>query len=407
MEIVCLGLSHETANVAMRERFAFAEHEMGACSGELGRRPGLGEAIILSTCNRVEFYAAAPERAAGFASIEAFLSSRAAFEPDDRKFFYRQHGAGAVRHLFRVVSGLESMVLGETEILGQVKKAYGVGTACSATARHLNKLFQRAFSVAKEVRTKTNITRGPVSVGSVAVALAEKILGRLGNRRAMILGAGETSELTARALMSRGTHVVFVANRSFERAQALAERTQGEAIGFEQWHERFDNIDVLISSTSAPHLIVTPEKLGHAMRRRGNRPVFVIDLAVPRDVDPLVNDIDGVYLYDIDALRGIAARSMAVRRQELAECERLIERHVGEFSGWLVNDNSVPARNGNAVGFPECPRPDSSGIPPMNWVINRQYNAATRGEALCKLEGFTYALGDAPRAPGEMKIREF
>jgi len=337
MEVFCLGLSHQTADVATRERFAFAEHEIGVCSGELGRRPDLGEALILSTCNRVELYAAAPDSAAGFASIEAFLASRAVLEPADRRFFYRQHGPGAIRHLFRVVSGLESMVLGETEILGQVKKAYGIAAASGATARHLNKLFQRAFNVAKEVRTRTNITRGPVSVGSVAVDLAEKIFGRLSTCRAMILGAGETSELTARALMSRGAHGIFVSNRSFERALVLAEETRGEAIGFEQWHERFDDIDILISSTSAPHMIVTPEKLGHAMRKRGNRPVFVIDLAVPRDVDPAVNNLDGVYLYDLDALRDIAAQSMSVRLRELTECERLIERHVGEFSGWLAN----------------------------------------------------------------------
>jgi glutamyl-tRNA reductase len=346
MEVVCLGLSHQTADVATRERFAFAEHEIAACSGELGRRPELGEALILSTCNRVEFYAAAPDSAVGFASIEAFLASRVALGPGDRKFFYRQDGPGAVRHLFRVVSGLESMVLGETEILGQVKKAYSVAAGSGATSRLLNKLFQRAFNVAKEVRTRTNITRGAVSVGSVAVDLAEKIFGRLATCRAMILGAGEISELTARALMSRGAHGIFVSNRSFERALVLAEETRGEAIGFEQWHERFDDIDILISSTSAPHMIVTPEKLGLAMRRRGNRPVFVIDLAVPRDVDPAVNKLDGVYLYDIDALQGIAAQSMAIRRQEITECERLIERHVGEFSGWLLKGG---ARNSAAM----------------------------------------------------------
>jgi len=337
MEVVCLGLSHQTADVAIRERFAFAEHELGACSGELRQRPELGEALILSTCNRVELYAAAEDSAAGIASIEAFLATRVTLEPEDRRYFYRRDGAGAIRHLFRVVSGLESMVLGETEILGQVKKAYGIAVEAGSTARHLNKLFQRAFNVAKEVRTKTNITRGPVSVGSVAVDLAEKIFGRLGTCRAMILGAGEMSELTARALMSRGAHGIFVSNRSYERAQVLAEETRGEAIGFEQWHERFDDIDILISSTSAPHMIVTREKLGHAMRQRGNRPVFVIDLAVPRDVDPAVNELDGVYLYDIDALQDIATQSMAVRRQELTECERLIERHVGEFFGWLAN----------------------------------------------------------------------
>jgi len=342
MEVVCLGLSHQTADVATRERFAFAEHELAACSAELRRSPGLGEALILSTCNRVELYAAAPDLAAGFASIEAFLAARAALEPADRTFFYRQGGSGAIRHLFRVVSGLESMVLGETEILGQVKKAYSIAMESGATARHLNKLFQRAFNVAKEVRTKTNITRGPVSVGSVAVDLAEKIFGRLASCRAMILGAGETAELTARALMARGAHGIFVANRSYDRALTLAEETHGEAIGFDQWQDSFDDIDILISSTAAPHPIVTPPKLAHAMRRRGNRPLFVIDLAVPRDVDPAVNNLDGVYLYDIDALQHIAGHSLDVRKQDIAECERLIERHVGEFSGWLANGANAP-----------------------------------------------------------------
>ena len=164
MDVVCLGLSHQTADVATRERFAFAEHELGACCGELRQRPELGEALIVSTCNRVELYAAAPDPAAGFASIEAFLAKRVPLEALDRKAFYRQGGAAAIRHLFRVVSGLESMVLGETEILGQVKKAYSVAAESGATSRHLNKLFQRAFNVAKEVRTKTNITRAARSL---------------------------------------------------------------------------------------------------------------------------------------------------------------------------------------------------------------------------------------------------
>jgi len=347
MDIFCLGLSHQTADVAIRERFAFAEHELAPCSLALRHRPDLGEALILSTCNRVELYAAAPDPTAGFASVEAFLGSRAAGYPADRDFLYRRNGPAAVRHLFRVVSGLESMVLGETEIFGQVKKAYSLAASSGATSRLLNKLFQRAFNVAKEVRTRTNITHGPVSVGSAAVDLAEKIFGRLSTCRVMILGAGDTAEITARALMSRGARALFVSNRSFDRAQALAEETHGQAINFDQWHERFDDIDILISSTAAPHMIVTPENLARAMRLRGNRPLFVIDLAVPRDVDPAVNDLDGVYLYDIDALQGIAAHSMDIRRQELSECEKLIERHVGEFSGWLdaasQNSAALPA----------------------------------------------------------------
>jgi glutamyl-tRNA reductase len=346
MDVFCLGLSHQTADVATRERFAFAEHEIAACSLELRSRPDLGEALILSTCNRVELYAATPDPAAGIAAAEAFLGARAPIEPADRQFLYTRNGPAAVRHLFRVVSGLESMILGETEILGQVKKAYSLAAESGATSRLLNKLFQRAFNVAKEVRTRTNITRGPVSVGSVAVDLAEKIFGRLASCRVMILGAGETSELTARALMSRGAHGIFVANRSYDRAQLLAEETHGCAVGFDQWHERFDDIDILISSTAAPHVVVTPQKLSRAMRLRGNRPLFVIDLAVPRDVDPAVNNLDGVYLYDIDALQGIATHSMSIRRQELSECERLIERHVSEFAGWLTGGGANPAVNG-------------------------------------------------------------
>ena len=337
MNVICLGVSHRTASVELREKFAVADSDLELAAGELGVMDGISESVIVSTCNRVELYAATDDSGRGFASLGSFLGCRAAEHHYDAHIFYQYDSPHSIRHLFRVVSGLESMVLGETEILGQVKKAYGIAAASGATARHLNKLFQRAFNVAKEVRTRTNITRGPVSVGSVAVDLAEKIFGRLSTCRAMILGAGETSELTARALMSRGAHGIFVSNRSFERALVLAEETRGEAIGFEQWHERFDDIDILISSTSAPHMIVTPEKLGHAMRKRGNRPVFVIDLAVPRDVDPAVNNLDGVYLYDLDALRDIAAQSMSVRLRELTECERLIERHVGEFSGWLAN----------------------------------------------------------------------
>jgi glutamyl-tRNA reductase len=337
MDVFCLGLSHQTADVATRERFAFAEHEIAPCLHALRTNPEIGEALIVSTCNRVELYAAAPNPDAGFASVEAFLGTRAAIEPIHQTALYRRAGDAAIRHLFRVVSGLESMVLGETEILGQVKRAYSIAAESGATSRHLNKLFQRAFNVAKEVRTQTKITRGPVSVGSVAVDLAEKIFGRLNACRVMILGAGETSELTARALLSRGAHSIFVSNRSIERAQILAEETRGEAINFDQWHERFDDVDILVSSTAAPHFVVTREKLVNAMRRRGSRPLFVIDLAVPRDVDPAVNNLDSVYLYDIDALQGIAAHSMDIRRRELSECERLIERHVGEFSGWLAN----------------------------------------------------------------------
>lgn len=333
MQILCLGLSHHTAPVELRERFAIPDGELGAASAELSRADGIREAVIVSTCNRVEFYVAAEDPAQGLAGVRDWVSARCA-TPDGPAFF-RMSSPGSVQHLFRVVSGLESMVLGETEILGQVKKAYQAAMAGGATSRYLNKLFQRAFNVAKDVRTNTNITRGSVSVGSVAVELAEKIFGKLAHCKVMILGAGEMSELTAGALQARGVKTLFVANRSFDRAAALAEKMGGKAFHFDSWQNEFHDVDILIGSTAAPHHVLTREKLVPIMRSRPDRPLFCIDLAVPRDIDPEVNKLDGVYLYDIDSLQAIADQSMAVRRQELTICEEMIERHVSEFSTWM------------------------------------------------------------------------
>jgi glutamyl-tRNA reductase len=333
MEIVCLGLSHRTAAVDLRERFAIPEARLGSLALELAKLPELGESVVVSTCNRVEFYAAAPEAERAFGALHAALAERGM--ETEVEVFFRRVTEEAARHLFSVVCGLDSMVLGETEILGQVKKAYQAAQEQKATARHLNKLFQRAFNVAKEVRTRTNITRGSVSVGSAAVELAERIFGRLEHCKVMILGAGETAELTAGALQSRGVRSIFVANRSHERAVSLAERMGGSAVHFEEWHRVFSGVDILIGSTAAPHHVLTRAKLEPLMGERRQRPLFCIDLAVPRDIDPEVNLLNGVYLYDIDSLQAIAQQSMEVRRGELQVCEAMIERHVGEFLQWL------------------------------------------------------------------------
>jgi glutamyl-tRNA reductase len=339
MDIVCLGLSHHTAPVELREKFAVPEHAAPRLAAELARQPGLAEAVIVSTCNRVEYYEAAEQARDALAALERQLALPAG------DAFFRHAAERSVAHLFRVVSGLDSMVLGETEILGQVKKAYQAAHEAGATGRHLNKLFQRAFNVAKDIRTNTNIQRGAVSVGSVAVDLAERIFGRLGDCHVMILGAGETSELTAGALQARGVKAIFVANRSHERAVALAEKMGGKAIHFEDWAGDFHDVDILIGSTAAPHAVVTKEKLAPMMRQRPDRPLFCIDLAVPRDFDPAVNELDGVYLYDIDSLQQLADASLAVRRQEVEICERLIARHVAEFIAWLnASANSAALR---------------------------------------------------------------
>lgn len=340
MRILCLGLSHQTADVASRERFAVGEREAVEAARGLVAAGGIEEAVVLSTCNRVEIWAAAHDAAAGLRAARGY------FEVRGEAALYEHDSPGSVRHLFRVVCGLESMVLGETEILGQVKKAYGAAAAGGATARHLNKLFQRAFNVAKEVRSRTSITRGAVSVGSVAADLAQKIFGKLTRCQVMILGAGETSETTARALLSRGAHSIFVSNRSHDRAAALAAELGGRAIHFEEWHTHFHDVDILIGSTAAPHPIVTRAKLEAVMRERRDRPLFIIDLAVPRDVEPAVNEIEGVYFYDIDSLRAIAAQSLEDRRAEIGACERMIERHVVEFAKWVTDAHPSDVRAG-------------------------------------------------------------
>jgi glutamyl-tRNA reductase len=338
MNVICLGLSHHTASVELREKFAVADADLAEAAAQLGAMKGIDESVIVSTCNRVELYVASNDSTLGFDSLHQFLRGRAEAHHYDPRIFYQYDSPHSLRHLFRVVSGLDSMVLGETEILGQVKKAYSAASANGATARHLNKLFQRAFNVAKEVRTNTAITRGSVSVGSVAVDLAEKIFGRLNACKIMILGAGETGELTAKTLLARGAKSILVANRTHERAVELAAKMDGEAIPFGEWEKPLREVDILIGSTASPQPLLTRAVLQPVMQQRMDRPLFIIDLAVPRDVEPAANELDGVYLYDIDSLRAIAEQSMEVRRRELADCEQRIERHVEEFSGWLVAD---------------------------------------------------------------------
>lgn len=346
MKIICLGVSYQTASVQVREPFAVAESVLTRKLTALKAMEAISEAVIVSTCNRVEFYAAAEDAQAATCALIQFAEAHSGVAPSIPDPFYALEDDHAIRHLFRVVSGLESMVLGETEILGQVKKAYAAAVAAGTTARHLNKLFQRAFNVAKEVRTRTAITRGPVSVGSVAVELAERIFGQLSECHAMILGAGETSELTARALLSRGVKSIFVANRTYERAAALAAEMGGEAIHFEECEKRYPEIDILISSTAAPHYIVTREKLTPVLSHRDGRPLFVIDLAVPRDVEPAVNDLEGAYLYDIDSLQSIAHRGMEDRKREVTRCEALLGHHVTEFEQWLTTGPVWPGEPG-------------------------------------------------------------
>ena len=331
MNILCAGINHRTARLGVRERFAVAPEETPALLSDLRSVEGVSGAVVLSTCNRVEIYASGlcPVRALdGFREI---LSSRAGVEAP----LYHHDTPHAVRHLFRVASGLDSMVIGETEILGQVKRAYSAASEAGTATRTMHKLFQHAFRVAKSVRTETRITSGPTSVGSVAVELAEKIFGDLTNLRVLLLGAGEISERTARSLQSRGVRSMVVSNRTYERAASLAAEIGGMAIHFDHWDKAAADADILISSTNADGRLVTPGKLAPVMKGRGDRPLFVIDLAVPRDADPAINDMEGVFLHDVDSLQQIAAESLVIRQREVERCESLIESHVGGFMNWL------------------------------------------------------------------------
>ena len=334
MNIVCAGVNHRNTRLEVREKFAVTPQELEETLACIRRIDGLAGAVIVSTCNRVEYYTASICPIHVLEGLRDFLQERTG---GSEASLYTHDSPASVRHLFRVASGLDSMVIGETEILGQLKQAYAAATGFGATTRHLNKLFQHAFRVAKQVRSETQITRGSTSVGSVAVDLAGKIFGDLGGLTVMILGAGEISERTARSLVSRGVKTVIVANRTFERAARLAEEIGGMAVHFENWHNAFAKVDILICSTAAPYPIVTREKLEPLLGRRNGRPVFIIDLAVPRDAEVSVNDLDNVYLYDMDSLEQVVRQSLEVRQAEVSRCEKMIDQHVGEFVGWMRN----------------------------------------------------------------------
>lgn len=335
--LVCVGLNYKTTPVEVRERLAFPEAQVPQAVKQVRGLPGFEESVVLSTCNRVELYAAhsLPSGHHGHAALRDYLIARFELQPEhaEAMVLYNLDADEAARHLFRVVSGLDSMVLGETEIFGQVKSAYKTALGTGSTARTLNKLFQQAFTVGKKVRNDTMIQRGSTSVGSVAVDLAEKVHD-LKECRVMLVGAGEMSRTCAQSLLSRGAKSVIVSNRSYEKAVELAAEMKGTAIKFDEWEHALHEVDVIISSTSAPHFVIKPEQIEQVMRRRRWEPLLLIDIAVPRDVDPSVNDIEGVYLYDIDALQNIADDGRRERERQLAACERIIEEQLEKF-GYL------------------------------------------------------------------------
>ena len=325
MELVCLGLNHKTAPVEVRERFAVGTTRLGEASQNLLEMAGVPEGVVISTCNRTEFYLAADDAAEAMKRLENGLADKVHGHEEP---FYRHQKTEAVRHLCKVVSGLDSMLLGETEIFGQVKQAYQAAHEAKATGPVLNRLFQKVFSVGKKVRTQTSIQEGSTSIGNVAVELAEKIFGHLKDSEVMVLGAGEMSRLTAQALVSRGAKSIIVANRTHDKAVELAAEMNGRAVRFDDWLEVLKNVDVVISSTGAPHTIIHAKEIESVRRARKYRPLFLIDIAVPRDIEHSAGEIEEVYLYDIDALEQLADEAKTRRVRQIEECEKIIEAEL-------------------------------------------------------------------------------
>jgi glutamyl-tRNA reductase len=305
--------------------------------------PGIQEGIALSTCNRLEVLAVLDGNGDRISAVKSLLGETGRMKAEELgSYLYFYDGEAAVRHFFRVASSLDSMVLGEPQILGQVKEAYAQAVERKGTGLILNKLLHRAFFTAKRIRTETKIASQAVSVSFAAVELAKKILGELDDKRVLVIGAGEMSELAARHFLSQGVKEIFVANRTLSRAFELAEAFKGKAIPFEEIARHLHRVDIVLSSTGSSQYVVRREELAGVLKARKNLPMFFIDIAVPRDIDPRINEIDNVYVYDIDDLEGIVEANREERKREVAKAEGIIDEGVESFRQWLRGLEAVP-----------------------------------------------------------------
>jgi len=343
MNILLIGLNHNTAPVEIREKLALNGCEPEDAYREIKGLSSLQESIYFSTCNRVEVLATTEAVDRAVKDIRAFLASQRGLPPDlFEQCLYVHQAEKAVRHLFRVASSLDSMVVGEPQILGQLKEAFRAAVDHRATGAVLNKLMHKSFSVAKRVRTETGIASHAVSVGYAAVELARKIFGELEGREVLLIGAGEMAELAAEHLLNHGVSRITTANRTLSRALALARRWGGRAAALEEVPAFLAEADIVISSTGAPDIVVTAAAVRSILRARKHRPLFFVDIAVPRDIDPDVNRLENVYLYDIDDLRGVIEENRAARAEEALRAERIVEEETIKFLGWLNTLDVVP-----------------------------------------------------------------
>lgn len=354
MKLFVAGLSYKTAPVAVREKLVVQASRLRCHGCRLKLRGELSEVVVVSTCNRVEIYGVAPVVRG---RVEALFQELSGNEMDFTPYLYIKEGAAAIEHLFSVVSGLDSMVIGETEITGQVKQAYQAAQDARLTGRWTNRLFQTALQVAKEIRTETGIGRGSTSVGSVAVELAERIFDRdLSDKTVMIIGAGKMGEACVRHLAKKAAHAVLVTNRSYDRAVSLASEFGGRAIRFDQLSSALAEADIVVSSTGCPHTILNRKDLASVMPARRNRPLFLVDIAVPRDIDSNVQELPNVFLYNVDHLEAIVLENVRTREQELSRCNSII----AERSAALLERFSPAATT----------RPQlSNRLAPSSWVL--------------------------------------
>ena len=335
-ELLCLGVSYHAAPVALRERAALSVAQAVRFTTALCAEPDVHEAVVISTCNRTELYLLAGDPVKAEGAALAQLASHAAIRPTElAELSYSPRNCDAARQLFRVTSGLDSMILGEHEVQGQVKRAYEAALSAGTTGPLTNRLFTAALHAGKRVRNETGLADSHVSLSSVAVDLAESLLGELGGRHVVIIGAGETSELTAQALAERGVRTVFVANRRADRARSVAERFGGAVVGLDDLPDQLTAADIVLASTASPHPIVGYDELELVMRERRDRPLLLVDIAVPRDIEPACGDLDGVTLRDIDDLQAVVARNLSSRAAEVPRAEAVIAEEIERFAAWL------------------------------------------------------------------------
>jgi glutamyl-tRNA reductase len=342
--LILIGSSHRSAPIALREQLAFPPEEIPRALARLRERHEVAEAMIVSTCNRVELLVRSDRvRGAGVEELKGFFGGERSVPREElERHAYVYEGDDAVRHLFRVASGLDSMILGEPQILGQVKQAYAAAKGCGATGPVLDRLLQQCFATAKRVRTVTGISRNAVSVAYAAVNLARQIFGDLHGRRALLLGSGKMSALVARHLVPQGVESICVASRTYNNAVMLADRVDGEALSWEDGLQRLGQVDIVVSCTGAPRTILGREQVAGALRSRRGRPLFIIDIAVPRDVDPEVNRLDNVYVYDIDALQAVVDANLESRRSAARLAVDEIECDVEAFARWRQSLEVTP-----------------------------------------------------------------